>query len=186
MFGKTPKYLLIDISNTEKAEYVVKREFICNDFVNVYYAKGWNSVRNIFNFKNIPLEFQKIIVGVSSSSFSKNMEEFLTGYHFDEVKIRKDKFCGTRKIYALGKRFDGNTIIDDVRFDSDIHYITAEEVVKFYKQLSDSGYLNDYLDSINQLLRSGKTTDSLVKTFTETTEVSSKRKNKKYNMLYKR
>ena len=180
MFGKTTRYLLVDISTVEKKEYAVKRESLCLDFVTVYYDKGWTYARKYFDLNNVPLEFQKIIVEITSSCFSKNIEEFFVGYHFSEAKFKRENDSKSKKIYALGKIFDGNIVVDNIRLNSDIYYIGYDEVVSFYQNLNDKGYLKRYLSSLSQLFNLGKNIDSLAVSFLEE-KASKKAKSKSYN-----
>jgi len=172
------RYLLVDIKDVEKMQYVVKREAMFNDFENVYYAQGWDGIVELFNSNNIPVQLQRIVIEVGGNCFHKNSEEFFTGYKFNYVDFEKDGKA--KSIYAMGTVFNGNTILDGVRINAPVHYVEFSEVVKFYKTLSDEGRLKEYYGCLNRLFDLRKNIDLVFENLEED-QVYNKFKNKIYN-----
>lgn len=147
------RYLIVDVKNIEKQQWLVKREAMFNDFEHIYYPKGNISATQYFYGSNIPEEFQKIIICVSGSLFrsKKDMEEFTTGHNLI-IANQKSKRVDKSKVICVRTRiYDGISFVDDMYFETPLRYISYEEVVEFYKKIGEAKCMERYLDVVNQM-----------------------------------
>jgi len=141
-------YLIVDASNVEcKLKKVDGKD------------SKEKSVRleDIFKRKNIPSEYQKIIIMMCIFDIFVNGDacEYITGYPFDITgnKIKKE---GKRKIVTgsykrnIHKGIGYNNIQQSVIVKTPLEYVGYEEIMNFYKKMKEEGYVYDYIRSLNE------------------------------------
>ena len=79
---RNKKYVFIDSNNIRRCTYDVKREFAFNDFDNVYYQKGFETIDGIFEANEIPEEYRKVIIEVDDAHIEYGAEEVFTKVPF--------------------------------------------------------------------------------------------------------
>lgn len=120
-----------------------------NDFWNEYQAVGETTAKAIFEQHQIPEQFQKIAFALPTCRCCHaNGQEVLTGRTFEIQKDNKSKeFFG----YESGRWFAGDVIGGSLRFKTPKQKEKYASVVSFYEQLTESGYLEQYIDAIKSI-----------------------------------
>ncbi len=154
MKDEKAKYLLVDASNVSKQLYRMERVASCNDFYNMYHRINRVKASEIFNNNNVPEEYQKIIVKVENSVFSKNkVEEYIMGYPFDyrtKLVFKKDNnkyiIMNNKPLY-----YNECCFADKIIFKTELFYNSFNNVLDFLKCLCKEGYLENYIKSIKEI-----------------------------------
>ena len=149
------KYLLVESSDLLKKVYEIRRESGFNDNWNVALSRKFIEAREVFNYFNVPDEYQNIIIGIRNGLFKKRVEEFITNYNFDKYNvIKSDRIIEASISYereqTLG--FMGwQPLYDRIKFNTELNYHNYLEVLYYLKSIDDSGYLKQYIDAINNI-----------------------------------
>ena len=130
------KYLFVDIDNISKKN---KRKE-GND--NIDFSK-------LLDQYNIPKEYQKLVLKLHLHEFLSKYEseEFVTGIPFDITGQKIEKKDGKKILHI--KSVNTPSIIE---IHSPIIKKNYNEVIIFYKELKEKGYLNDYVKAIKKFL----------------------------------
>ena len=143
------KYIIVDAKNISIT--LRKKERVCgfNDFWNEYKAVGETTATEIFERYQIPKEFQKIAFALPTCRVcNSNGYEILTQRQFQIQKNTPDKeFVG----HENGRWFDGDVISSSLRFKTPKQKEKYESIISFYEQLTNQGYLEQYVEAIKNI-----------------------------------
>lgn len=149
MKDERKKYVIVDAKdiNITLRKKVRVSEF--NDFWNEYQAVGETTAKNVFEDHQIPEEFQKIAFALPTCRCCHaNGQEVLTGRIFEIQKDNKAKeFFG----YETGRWLDGDVIGSSIRFRTPKEKQKYASIVSFYEQLTEQGYLEQYIAAIKSM-----------------------------------
>ena len=127
----------------------MKRKYLLVDAKDIVIMKGTYKVNSsvLFDTKNIPKEYQKIILGLCINSIFKtgDAQEVFTGTPFDLTgfKIEEDN---SKKI------INGIDIVGlDLHIRTPLEKLNNNEVIEFLKELKIRNYLSDYMSAIETL-----------------------------------
>jgi hypothetical protein len=142
------KYVFIDSKYIRRCTYEVKREFAFNDFDNVYYQTGFETIDNIFELSGIPGEYRKVIIEVEDGHFGKGAEELFTKMPFIISKV------GTNEsgLFIKGNS-EAHDLTDWMDFTSDYKPENYDQVLSFLMQLNNMNLLGNYMNSIFDFFR---------------------------------
>ena len=153
MIDEKAKYLIINATDITKQLYQVERVACCNDFYNIYHRVEKINPNEIFAKNNVPYEFRKIIVKISTPILSKKeAEEYTMGFPFD--------FANKTKVEANNKKYirmnnspiyyDGSIFDDKIVFKTEEQYCSFNNVIYFLEEIYKNGCLENYLQSIKE------------------------------------
>lgn len=153
MKDERAKYLIVNAADITKQLYQSERVACCNDFYNVYHRRGTIDANEIFAKKNVPEQFQKIIIKISTPVFSKNeAEEYMMGFPFDfttkTIKKENDKLY--IRMNNIPIYYDESLFDDKIIFKAEEHYTSFNNVVYFLEEVYKNGCLENYLESIKE------------------------------------
>lgn len=153
MKDERAKYLLVNATNIIKQLYRVEREAYCNDFDNIYHIAGKIDANEIFAKNNVPDEFRRIIIKISSPIFSrKEAEEYITRYPFN-LQAKSIEKIDNKKYIIMNNRpiyYDGCMFNDKFVFKTEERYTSINNVMYFLEEIHKEGYLENYLQSIKE------------------------------------
>ena len=157
------KYIIVDGKDINITIREQERVAGFNDFWNEYKATGHTTAKNVFEKYQIPEQFQKIVFCFPACSCCKHSgKEVLTSRPFSIFKNNKSQeFTG----YEYNRWFNGDIIWGSVKFNTSKTIDTYATVLSFYEQLTEEGYLEQYISAIkniffvkNELQINGETT----------------------------
>ena len=164
MNDKKARYLIIDANNLTKQLYGVTREFSFNDWVNEYEKEDIITAGEVFNKNNIPVKYQKIILKISSPLFlKKQTSEYITDFTFDFQMVNIKKY-GDKKYIKMHNSpiyYDDNWFMDKYVLETELKYYSFEDVINFLNEMNKNGYLEVYLESIQEIFDSSIHLDNL-------------------------
>ena len=171
MKDEKAKYLIVKASNITKQLYECERVAYCNDFDNIYHKTEKINASEIFAKNNIPEEFQKIIVKINASTFSKKEAfEYTMGFPFDfesrnieKIENKKYMIIRNKPIY-----YDGSMFNDKIVMNTEVFYSSFNNVVYLLEELYENGHLENYLQSIKELFDVSLNLDLLFDAWHET------------------
>ena len=148
MKDERKKYILVDAKDID----ITLRERIrvsgFNDFWNEYQAVGETTAKKVFEEHQIPEEFQKIAFALPTCRCCHaNGQEVLTGRIFEIQKNKSQEFLG----YETGRWLDGDIIGGSIRFRTPKEKQKYARIVSFYEQLTEQGYLEQYIEAIKSM-----------------------------------
>ena len=147
------KYLIIDAKDIKKKIFIQYRNPIIDGFDNWYIIKEKVEVKTYFDKKEIPEEYQKLILQVTSPIilFEADAEELFFEKPYD---LKRDV---TSKKTMTGKQssmlYDDTLISGNLSFETNIDYKETDEVIDFINRLEASGYIEEYLEVLKELSR---------------------------------
>ena len=120
-----------------------------NDFWNEYPVVEETTAKAIFEKHQIPEQFQKIAFALPTCRCCHaNGQEVLTGRIFEIQKDNKSKeFFG----YESGRWLAGDVIGGSLRFRTPKQKEKYASVISFYEQLTEAGYLEQYIEAIKNM-----------------------------------
>ena len=124
----------------------------------------WNKstqLKEYFNNYGVPEEYQKVFF--YNSAFYIAIREFLTGTVFGVRDINKKSISAISKKIVHEKGVDFKAFI----LNSEVKVFNKKEVMDFYVSLYENGYINIYLDALNDFFIANK---KIKHTITEITE----------------
>ena len=153
MKDERAKYLIVNAADITKQLYQVERVAYCNDFYNIYHRVEKIDANEVFAKNNVPDEFRKIIVKISTSVFSKKeAEEYIMGFPFnfatkitEEVNNKKYIRMNNSPIYYGGSIFD-----DKIVFKTEEQYVSFNNIMYFLEEIYKNGCLENYSQSIKE------------------------------------
>ncbi len=158
MKGVKTKYLIIDANDIVKQLYRIEREFTFNDFDNIYYKDGIINGVESFKKNNIPQKFQKIIIKLNSPFAPERIiKEYLLGLPFRINGIEEIEGQIYIKFVNKPRYYDGQTFNDEIFFKTRLIYSSIDDVKRFLKNMRQEGYLELYLQSLNDLFKISST-----------------------------
>ena len=148
MKDKNKKYIIVDAKKIKITKHEVKRVAGFNDFWNEYVACGETTAAKIFKEHEIPDKFQKIAFNLPLLPWEHECKEVLTGRSFDLFKKKKENkyICDEQ-----GRFYDGDTVPGALEFSVPIHKLPHEDVVSFYENLAEQGYLETYIEAMKKM-----------------------------------
>ena len=156
--GSKSGFILVNSNEITRPTYNVKREFSFNDFDNVFYETGEESLDTIFDLYEMPDEFRNLAFRINSSIlFNKNVEDYITNI---EYNIKVDKDNDKLLIYGHTK---SSYLPDTFSFKSFPLFISYEELLLFYKELNEKGILKKYINAISNFYRISGVTKNIEK-----------------------
>ena len=147
-------YLFVDAKDIERCTYEIKREFSYNDYDNVYYQTGYETIESIFNQNGIPKEYQKVIL-----EFDNNwVGYFISNRPIYELLTKKEFFL---KTISYNDRNDGyisgftkcNQLPDVMCFTTNSNFFNYDKVLAFLKELNSLNLMDSYTRSILSFFR---------------------------------
>lgn len=149
MKDKNKKYLLVDAKDINIILRKHERVSGFNDFWNEYLPCGETTAEEVFRKHQIPEEFHKIAFSLPTCPCCKsNGSEVLTGRGFTIYKNRQQKeYFGNES----GRWFAGDVIGGSLRFITPNKKAKYANIVSFYEQLTEAGYLEQYIEAIKSM-----------------------------------
>ena len=149
MKDERKKYVIVDAKDIDITLRERMRVSGFNDFWNEYRAVGETTARKVFEEHQIPEQFQKIAFALPTCRCCHaNGQEVLTGRIFEIQKDNKAKeFFG----YETGRWLDGDVIGGSIRFRTPKEKQKYASIVSFYEQLTEQGYLEQYIAAIKSM-----------------------------------
>lgn len=145
---KNKKYAFIDANDIRRCTYEVKREFAFNDFDNVYYQTGFETINNIFETNEIPDEYRKVVMEVEDGHFNNGAEELFTKMPFIITKVG-----ATESGLFIKGSSEATDVTNWMSFASDYSPVNYDQVLLFLKQLNDMNLIGNYMNSIFTFFR---------------------------------
>lgn len=143
------KYVIVDAGNINITLRQMERVSGFNDFWNEYKAVGQTTAKKVFEEHHIPEEFQKIVFALPTCRCChSNGKEVLTGRQFQVFKSTQNKeYFGDE----CSRWFYGDVIGGSVSFRTPKQKHKYPEIVSFYEQLTEQGYLEQYISAIKNM-----------------------------------
>lgn len=142
------KYILVDAEKIEVTKREVKRVSGFNDFWNEYEPVGVVQATEIFNEQGVPQQFQKIALRLPGVFQRNQGQEVLTGRSFSIVKLRRSN---EYDIVEFPRYYSGDVIGSSIYSTSPTDTSSYDDVLSFYNQLAENGYLEQYVESIKNM-----------------------------------
>ena len=155
MIDERAKYLIVNASDITKQLYQTERVAYCNDFDNIYHRVEQIKANEIFARYNVPDEFQKIIVKISTPVFSKKeAEEYTTGFPFNFTTKTITKVNNKTHIRMNNSPiyYDGTIFDDKIVFNTLEEYTSFVNVMHFLEKIYKKGCIENYLQSVKEFL----------------------------------
>lgn len=149
MKDERKKYIIVDAKDINITLRKKVRVSGFNDFWNEYQEVGETTAKKVFEEHQIPEEFQKIAFALPTCPCCHaNGQEVLTGRTFEIQKGSQPKeYFG----YESGRWFAGDVIGGSIRFRTPKSKIKYPSIVSFYEQLTEQGYLEQYIEAIKNM-----------------------------------
>ena len=143
------KYLFLNASDIERCTYKVKRELAYNDYDNVYYQTGYETIESIFDENGIPKEYQKVIIEFDSNL----MGYFVSNTVVMELLTKNEFFLKTISYNDMdGGYISGftkcNQLPDAMYFRTDSDFFNYDKVLNFLRTLNSLNLMDSYARSI--------------------------------------
>ena len=152
------RFIFVNSDELIRPTYIVKREFSFNDFDNVYYKTGEETLDTIFEEYEIPKEFRKVAFKINSPLlFKRLVEDYITKI---EYSITSDKVDDKLLISGQTK---SAFFYETFNFKSFPIFVSYEELLLFYKQLREKGILENYIKAISNFYRINDITKNIEK-----------------------
>ena len=148
------KYLFLNAFDIERCTYEIKREFSYNDYDNVYYQTGYETIESIFEENGIPKEYQKVII-----EFDSNLVDcFFSNHAVRELLTQKKFFLKTITYndqdggYISGFT-ECNQLPDAMYFRANSDFFNYDKVLAFLSTLNSLNLMDSYTRSILSFFR---------------------------------
>ena len=153
MKDEKAKYLILDANEIEKTLYELQRIFEFNDSWNNYCERGKVKAKEYFDNNNIPEEYQKIIIKITSPLLTGHeAEEFILGMAFDLTGKRVEKI--NNELYVNGVNcpifYDNQGFYNFINFKTRIKKVRYNEIISFFKEIKKEGLLEGYINSLKE------------------------------------
>ena len=148
------KYLFLNAFDIERCTYETKREFSYNDYDNVYYQTGYETIESLFKENGIPKEYQKVII-----EFDSNLIGYFTSNRaVRELLTQKEFFL---KTISYNDRDGGyisgftkcNQLPDAMYFRTNSDFFNYDKVLAFLSALNSLNLMDSYTRSILSFFR---------------------------------
>ena len=151
------KYIFVDAKDIKRCKYEVKREQSFNDYDNIYYQTGYESIENIFNENNVPKEYQKVILELNDTLTNhflgkNNIDELLTKSKFILTTVSYNEKDGGN-IYGKTK---SNSIDQAMFFNAKANFKKYNDVLQFLSELNNLNLIDNYFRSLVIFFRKDK------------------------------
>ena len=148
MNRRKKKYTFIDSNNIRRCTYDIKREFSFNDYNNVYYQTGYETIDGIFETNGIPEEYRKVIMEVDDTHPEKGAEEIFTkmGFIIRRIGVTENG------LYIRGNS-EATDLTNWMDFYENFEPEDYSQVLLFINKLNDVGLLGNYMNSILTFFR---------------------------------
>ena len=148
MKDKNKKYIIVDAKNIKVTKRETKRVYGFNDFWNEYVPCGISTAAKIFKEHELPEQFHKIALTVPQLPGAHGGQEILTERPFYIYKNRKHKkYIGSEQ----GRWYDGDVVPCSLEFTTPLKKSTYKDVLNFYEQLTEEGYLETYIEAMKSI-----------------------------------
>lgn len=149
MKDERKKYIIVDAKDINITLRTHERVSGFNDFWNEYPPTGQITAKEIFEKHQIPEEFQKLaFVLPTCKCCNANGQEVLTGRQFQILKNNQQKeYFGDE----CSRWISGDIIGGSVKFKTPKQKQKYSDVVSFYEQLTEQGYLEQYIEAIKNI-----------------------------------
>lgn len=149
MKDERKKYIIVDANDINVTLRKHERVSGFNDFWNEYPACGETTAKAIFEKHQVPAQFQKIAFSLPTCPCCKsNGTEVLTGRNFTIIKDRQQKeYFGDES----ARWFAGDVIGGSLRFRTPKKKEKYNDVLSFYEQLTEEGYLDSYIAALKSM-----------------------------------
>ncbi|MBQ6324152.1 MAG: hypothetical protein IJI22_04930 [Bacilli bacterium] len=142
------KYLFVKADEAYKIKYREEREAAFNDFDTVPVREGEENIERFFAERNIPKKYWKLVIVIPKNlklNSLKSTIEYVTHMPF---VIKGEKTNGGYYISGVTKE---KSIYSVLRFNSLAETVDFEEIKKFYIDLEEDGFLDNYFDMLLQI-----------------------------------
>lgn len=149
MKDERKKYIIVDSGNINIILRKQERVSGFNDFWNEYKPIGKTTAKKIFEQHQIPEQFQKIAFALPTCKVCcSNGQEVLTGRQFQIFKSHQKN-----NYYAqeCTRWYAGDTIGGSLYFTTPKKKEKYANIVSFYEQLTEQGYLEQYISAIKTM-----------------------------------
>ncbi len=146
MKNKNKKYILVDASKINVTTRECQRVSGFNDFWNEYPVTGIISATQVFDTHEIPTEFQKVAFA-TPTLFDKYGQEVLTGRRFEITRYKGNYYGDECQRY-----YNGDVIPGSLEFTVPLEKTSYKAIQDFYLGLTEAGYLETYLEAIQDML----------------------------------
>ena len=149
MKDERKKYVIVNAADINITIRQRERVSGFNDFWNEYKQVGQTTAKQVFESHQIPEEFQKIAFALPTCRCChSNGCEVLTGRQFQIfANSQKKEFLGDE----CGRWFAGDVIGGSISFRTPKTKEKYANVVAFYEQLTEQGYLEQYIEAIKNM-----------------------------------
>ena len=143
------KYLIVPANEIVVTLRKHQRVSGFNDFWNEYVPYDSTSAKTFFEAEQVPEQYQKIVFALPTCPCCKsNGKEILTGRQFTIVKEKTSKeYFGEE----CGRWYDGDVIGGSITFDVPRKKSSYNDILSFYEELTENGYLDQYVSAINNM-----------------------------------
>lgn len=142
------RFMLVNSNDIKRPTYIVKREFSFNDFDNVYYQTGEESLDGIFDLYEIPREYRIIALKINTHwTFTTIIEDYLTKVGYDIIATKKQD-----SLFVEGSTLDRN-FYDRIYFKAFPRIVNYSELIELYKKMQDEGILTNYINAISNIYK---------------------------------
>ena len=149
MKDKRRKYIIVDAKDINVTIRGHERVSGFNDFWNEYPVIGQTNAKKVFEEHQIPEQFQRIAFALPTCRCcNANGKEVLTGRQFQVFKNsdKKELFGDECARWSFGDIIGGC-----VSFRTPKQKKKYTDVVSFYEQLTEQGYLEQYIAAIKSM-----------------------------------
>ena len=159
---KAEKYLLVPSTDLLKKDYYLVEENFGGWWTTAY-LNDYIEAEKVFDYFGLPEEYQKIIIKVNNYLFRKSAREFVTGFKFDELEEEKRIRACISYENLKGYSISGNQLLfDRIKLNTEAKYYNIIQVLKFLKQVDDAGYLEKYIQSLDNIFMNKLFSESMV------------------------
>lgn len=142
------RFMLVNSNDIKRPIYIVKREFSFNDFDNVYYKTGEESLDSIFDLYEIPREYRIIALKINAPwTFTTILEDYLTKVGYDITATKKQD-----SLFVEGNTLNRN-FYDRIYFKAFPRIVNYSELIELYKKMQDEGILTNYINVISNIYK---------------------------------
>ena len=145
---------MIKSSEVKKKVFDLYRESTIDGFENCYIIKEMKNVKGYFDKKEIPEEFQQIILKVYLPRIlaSVDAEELFFDQEYKLLHAGKNNNSERMIKGSAVPKFHDNTMINrNTTFKTKLEYKTISDVLEFINDLEKSGYMQAYIEVLKEL-----------------------------------
>ena len=150
---KKKQYVFVDSRDLLRVTYDEKREFSFNDFDNVYYETGYESINGIFEQNGVPEEYRWIILEISD-----DVIHCLKHRNGIEEIVSKDLFTlnsinSVNGNIVMNCSKDVNDITKTMHLSAETEIHSYDDVLLFLGEMNRHQLLDSYFCSIMQFFK---------------------------------